>query len=85
MLSAGGTFLVWDALIPPREGSRKDVAAFPLLVRLPDQARRVTYGTYWLEGGRDLSCYLRLAEKAGFRVDVSEVHGQRLRLVLTKS
>jgi len=35
VLAPGGRFLIWDAVFPPREDNRKDIAVFPVTVELP--------------------------------------------------
>jgi len=39
VLKSGGLFLIWDAIIPQRLDEDKDIAVFPLLVKLPHDMR----------------------------------------------
>jgi len=68
VLKSGGLFLIWDAIIPQRLDEDKDIAVFPLLVRLPNEEIDAMYGVLWPEEEQDLSYYVRLAENAGFNV-----------------
>ena len=68
VLAPGGVFLIWDVILPQRLDAGKDVAVFPLLVRLPDEEIDAGYGVLWPEAGRDSSYYVNLAEQTGFVV-----------------
>jgi len=68
VLKSGGLFLIWDAIIPQRLDEDKDIAVFPLLVKLPNEEIDAMYGVLWPEEEQDLSYYVRLAENAGFNV-----------------
>lgn len=69
VLVPGGQFLLWDMDIPVRMDEAKDIAAFPLLIHLPEREDlTVGYGTFWPEQDHDLAYYLRLAESAGFEI-----------------
>jgi len=87
VLVPGGTFLIWDTILPPRPGDvdeEKHIAAFPLQVKLPDQEISTGYGTRWPEETQDLPYYVRLAESAGFDVIAQEAHDRVLFLHLQK-
>ena len=68
VLTPGGKFLIWDVLFPGRTIQGKDIAVFPLKIGLPKEEIATGYGARWPEKGRNLSCYLQLAENAGFLV-----------------
>jgi SAM-dependent methyltransferase len=84
VLAAGGRFLIWDAVFPPRIYERKDVAVFSLTVKLPDEEVDAGYGMLWPEEGRELSYYVRLAEETGFQVVSQWEEGQQIFLELWK-
>jgi len=84
VLTSGGRFLIWDAIFPPRFDKDKDVAVFPLTVKLPDEEIDAGYGVLWPEEGRDLSHYVQLAEHAGFKVVSRRESEQRVFLKLRK-
>lgn len=68
VLTPGGMFLIWDVVFPQRLDEEKDIAVFPLLVKLPHEEINAGYGVLWPEEGRDPSYYVKLAEAAGFNV-----------------
>ena len=82
--AAGGRFLIWDAVIPPRDEEEKDVAVFQLTVRLPEEKIETGYGILWPEERRRTAHYVELAEKAGFEVVMQQEEGQRFFLELRK-
>jgi ubiquinone/menaquinone biosynthesis C-methylase UbiE len=84
VLTSGGRFLVWDAVLPPRFDEEKDVAVFRLTVKLPEEEVDAGYGTLWPEEGRDVSYYVEMAQSAGFEVVLQREQGQRFFLELHK-
>lgn len=68
VLRPGGRFLIWDAVIPRRLDPVKEIAAFRITVKLPDQEISTGYGTKWPAEEKNLAYYMRLAETAGFVV-----------------
>ena len=84
ILVPGGLFLIWDVILPQCPDEVKDIAAFPLLMKLPNEEISTGYGTLWPEEEQDLSYYLRLAGKAGFNVIEQREHNRVLFLKLQK-
>jgi ribosomal protein S18 acetylase RimI-like enzyme len=85
VLAPGGRFLIWDAVIPPRSGDKKDVAIFPMTIDLPDGKSVSTgYGVRWPAEGRDAAYYERLAEEVGFKVVSTRATGQHLAVELER-
>jgi SAM-dependent methyltransferase len=84
VLVPGGLFLIWDVILPQCPDETKDIAAFPLLIKLPNEEISTGYGTLWPEKEQDLSYYLRLAGKAGFNVIEQREHNRVLFLKLQK-
>ena len=84
VLTPGGRFLIWDAVLPPRFDEEKDMAVLSLTIKLPDEEVDAGYGVLWPEEGRGLTYYVRLAEDAGFEVDSQREEGKRLFLGLRK-
>jgi ubiquinone/menaquinone biosynthesis C-methylase UbiE len=68
VLAPGGRLWIWDAVIPQRLDAERDIVAFHLLVKLPEEEISTGYGTRWPEQELDLAYYLRLAKDAGFEV-----------------
>ena len=85
VLTEGGRFLIWDAILPHRKKADKDIAVFTLAVKLGEEEVVETgYGTLWPEEGRRPSYYVKLAREAGFEVALKKEQGQRLFLALRK-
>lgn len=68
VLVSGGRFLIWDIIFIKRVDEKKDIAMVPLLVKLPNKEITAGYGVHWPENAHDLSYYVQLAEKVGFKV-----------------
>jgi len=68
VLASSGRFLIWDVIFLKRVDEKKDIAVVPLLVKLPDKEITTGYGVRWPEKVHDLSYYVQLAEKVGFKV-----------------
>jgi len=68
VLVPGGRFLIWDVMLPQCLASDKEIAVFPLLVKLPNEEITAGYGTLWPERDQDPSYYVRLADNAGFNI-----------------
>ena len=87
VLVPGGLFLIWDVILPPRPDGvdeQREIAVFPLLIRLPDEEISTGYGTTWPEERQDRSYYVRLAENTGFAVTAQDEHDHVLFLQLQK-
>ena len=84
VLIPGGLFLIWDAVLPQRLDADKDIAVFPLLVKLPNEEIATGYGVSWPEEEQDLSYYVKLAEDAGFHVVAQRENDRVLFLQLQK-
>lgn len=68
VLTLGRRFLIWDVLLPQRLDQNKDIVAFPLLVKLPDEEVSTGYGCSWPDKEQDLAYYAQLAQDAAFEV-----------------
>ncbi len=87
VLAPGGRFFVWDVILSPRPDEvdeKKEIAAFPLLIKLPDKEISTGYGARWPEQKQDVAYYVRLAEKVGFKVVAQQEHNRVLFLQLQK-
>ncbi len=63
-----GRLLVWDVIFPKRVDEKKDVAMFPLKIKLPEKEINTGYGVKWPENEQGMDHYITLAKKAGFEV-----------------
>lgn len=85
VLEPGGRLLIWDVVFPKRIDEKKDVAIFPLKIKLPEKDISTGYGVNWPEEEQGLSHYIQLAERIGFAVDAQKDHGSWFFLELKKS
>jgi ribosomal protein S18 acetylase RimI-like enzyme len=85
VLAPGGRFLIWDAVIPPRRGDKKDVVVFPMTIDLPDgKVVSTAYGVRWPDEGRDEAYYQRLAGQVGFTILSQRASGQHFAMELAR-
>jgi len=84
VLTTGGRFLIWDAIVPGRVEGEKDVAVFWLTIRLGAEEVNTGYGMSWPEEGRGASYYVELAKGAGFEVVLQKEEGRRFFLEARK-
>jgi SAM-dependent methyltransferase len=68
VLAPGGRLLIWDVIFPKRMDEKKDIAMFPLKIKLPEKEITTGYGVRWPENEQGLDHYITLAKKAGFEV-----------------
>jgi ubiquinone/menaquinone biosynthesis C-methylase UbiE len=68
ILQPGGQLLVWDVVIPNRDHAGMDVSVVPLAMSEPASGDSNGYGMIWIDGERDMSLFVRLADEVGFDV-----------------
>jgi len=68
VLIPGGRVLIWDGIFPERIDDKKDVAVFPLKVKLPGKEITTGYGVRWPEKEQGVAHYMDLAKNVGFEV-----------------
>jgi SAM-dependent methyltransferase len=85
VLEPGGRLLIWDVVFPKRVDEKKDVAIFPLKIKLPEKDISTGYGVNWPEEGQGLPHYIQLAERIGFAVEAQKDHGSWFFLELKKT
>ena len=84
VLKPGGKFLIWDALIPKRTDSTKDRVLVPLTIKLPQKEIETGYGVRLPDKDHDLSYYINLARKVGFKVISRESENKVFHIELQK-
>ena len=77
VLVPGGKFLIWDATIPTRQDTDKDVVAVMLTVKLPGREIKTGYGTRWPLEEKNAAYYVQMAQNVGFDV-VAQQQADRL-------
>lgn len=69
VLKTGGSFFIWDAVIPSRSSAVKDIYVIPLQVKMKeDRVIDTGYGVLWTNRTQDMNYYLEACKKAGFRM-----------------
>jgi ubiquinone/menaquinone biosynthesis C-methylase UbiE len=72
VLTPGGRWLVWDAVIPTRLEKQTKGPVFRFRFQLPDKVVQTGYGTLWPEEPMDLDYFTGLARRAGFEIAKAE-------------
>lgn len=68
VLAPGGRLLIWDVVFPEWKNDKKDVALFPLTVKLPGKEIGTGYGVRRPKQKQGLTHFVELAEKTGFKI-----------------
>jgi ubiquinone/menaquinone biosynthesis C-methylase UbiE len=84
VLRPGGSFFIWDVVVPPRGDKEKDIFVIPLRVKVKGQEIETGYGHMWPDGTHDLPFYRALAQDSGFQVVTQTQQGRTLFLQLRK-
>lgn len=85
VLEPGGRMRIWEVDLPVASDPKKDIAVFPFVFRLPgSRVVRTGYGTPFPKDAWNLAHYQRIAEKAGFQVETSDVSARVIRLTLVR-
>lgn len=85
VLAPGGTWRIWDTIIPPYPGGEQDIFIVPLEIRLPDDKVIETgYGALWPGHEQNADLYARLAEASGFTVKMCLESAEKFYLELKK-
>ena len=74
VLAPGGRLLIWDVIFPKRVDEKKDVAVFPLKIKLPEKEIQTGYGVGWPANEQGMDHYIALANKVGFEVITQKEH-----------
>ncbi len=84
VLKSGGRFLIWDIALPTCPDKNKDLVAFRIMVKLPQKEIKTGYGAPCPPKPQDISYYIDLAEKSGFKVVSQNQSGRLFSLFLGK-
>jgi hypothetical protein len=68
VLREGGDLLIWDVAFPSRTEPKRDIAVFPMSIKLPKEEIDTGYGAHWPASGRVTDHYAELARSVGFKV-----------------
>lgn len=72
VLKPGGRWLIWDAVIPTAPETETKGPIYYFEFRLPAEAVKTGYGTFWPVKAMDLAYYRALAVETGFQVRMAE-------------
>lgn len=75
VLAPGGHLLIWDVIFPEWKNDKKDLALFPLMIKLPKKEMRTGYGVRRPKQRQGLTYFVELAEKAGFKIITKNSEG----------
>lgn len=84
ILQPGGQLLVWDVVVPNRDDTGVDVSVVPLAAPEANNGKS-GYGLVWIDGERDMSLFIRLADEVGFAVEAQRSLNRGIYLQLRKS
>lgn len=84
VLKPGGKFLIWEAELEPITDPNKEIVAFPLRIKLPNEEITTGYGTPSPPHKTDIRHYLSLAQNAGFVGKDFDRDKRVFRLILSK-
>jgi ubiquinone/menaquinone biosynthesis C-methylase UbiE len=76
VLEPGGSFLLWDPVVPAQSDPKKEYAVFRFLFKLPKTEVKTGYGTPYRPYLRDAAYHIASAEKAGFSVGARREQGR---------
>jgi len=84
VLRPGGRLLVWDVILTARFDPVKDIAVFPMHIRMPDRVIETGYGTFFPDAPHDVPYFVGLARRAGFEVVTERNAGRTFSLELRR-
>lgn len=84
VLRPGGKLLLWGAIIPKQTNSNQDRVLVPLTVKLPQKEIQTGYGVRLPQEYHDLSYYIKMSEKVGFKYVFKESENQVFHLIIQK-
>lgn len=84
VLASNGKFLIWDVNLQSRIDKTKDIAIFPLLVKLPNKEINTGYGVDWPTESHNMAYYANLSKKLGFEIVTQKIEDQWFFLELRK-
>ncbi len=84
VLAPGGRFLIWDNIFLERPDEKKEYGLITLIIKLPNKEVSTGYGVRWPEKVHDLSYYMQLAEKVGFKIVAKKEEGHTFFLEVKK-
>jgi ubiquinone/menaquinone biosynthesis C-methylase UbiE len=84
VLKPNGRFYLWDAILPKRMENKKDIAMFPLNIKLPYETIKTGYGAAWPKEGRTVDYYINLIGNIDFEIEDKKVKNKTFFIRLRK-
>ena len=84
VLKQGGEFIIWDTIIPKYEGGIKDILVVQLEISALNKLINTGYGVLRIDKEQDMEHFIKLGEKAGFKVIRTEQHEQIFKIRFKK-
>lgn len=85
VLKNGSEFILWDAVIPKENDSKKDIFIIELEINTPNGLIETSYGVLKKNNEQDLKYFKKLGKKAGFKIESEEDYGRTFKIVFIKS
>lgn len=84
VLKNGSEFILWDAVIPKEDDSKKDIFIIELEIDTTNRLIETSYGVLKKDNEQDLKYFKKLGKKAGFKIKSEEDYGKTFKIVFTK-
>lgn len=84
VLKSGSNFILWDAVIPKEDDSKKDIFIIELEIDTPKGLIETSYGVMKKKHEQDLKYFKKLGKKAGFKIEGEEDYGKTFKIVFKK-
>lgn len=84
VLKNGSNFVLWDAVIPKEDHSKKDIFLIELEINTPNGLMKASYGVMKKNNEQDLKYFKKLGKKAGFKIEGEEDYGKTFKVVFRK-
>lgn len=84
VLKPGGRLLIWDAVIPKYTDSSHNRVLVPLRIKLPQEEVETGYGAHLPQEDHDLTYYVTLSEKTGFKIVMKELKNKIFHMEVQK-
>lgn len=85
VLKSGSNFILWDAVIPKENESKKDIFIIELEINTPNRLIETSYGVLKKNNEQDLKYFKKLGKKAGFKIESEGEYGKIFKIVFYKS
>lgn len=85
VLKNGSNFILWDAVIPKEDDSKKDIFLIELEIATPNGLIETSYAVMKKNNEQDIKYFKKLGKKAGFKIESEEDYDKTFKIVFKKS